>query len=110
MPRTKSNNNENKGSGKAPEFAKLETYEIKRAREVSYNGKTSVLADVTLNGVTVYGVKAVTYTDREGKERDFIGWPERKGSDDKYYKIAYCPLSNDDQQKICDAIYAKLDE
>lgn len=95
-------------------FEELCSFEILRAIEVTYNGRTSVLADVKLNGVCVYGVRAVTYTDkRDNKEKDFIGWPEREGKDKdgnkKYYKVAYMALSGEDQQKVCDAIYQKLD-
>lgn len=98
------------GGKKAPEFIKLDSFEIKRTREVSTKNGSLVFADVVINGVTVYDCKAVTYTDKnDGKDKDFLAWPERKGSDDKYYKLAYAPLSPEDSQKICDAIYAKLD-
>ena len=113
MPRTKNNTNANANTGanapKAPDFIKVQSFEVKRAREVSYNGKTSVLADVTINGVTIYGLKAITYTKPDGTESDFIGWPERQGKDGNWYKIAYAPLSNGDQEVICNAIYQKLD-
>lgn len=111
MPR--SNGGSNKGGanngGKTPEFEKLVSFEVVSAKE----GKTAngdwQLCTVKINGVTIYGCRAVTYTDKEGKSKDFLAFPERKGSDGKYYKHAYIALSQEDQQKICDAIWAKLE-
>lgn len=113
MPR-KNNTSNQENKKQEVQFEELCSFEILRAIEVTYNGRTSVLADVKLNGVCVYGVRAVTYTDkRDNKEKDFIGWPERAGKDKdgnvKYYKVAYMALSGEDQQKVCDAIYQKLD-
>lgn len=113
MPRkTATSNQETKKQ--EMQFEELLSFEILRAVEVTYKDRTSVLADVKLNGVCVYGVRAVTYIDkRDNKEKDFIGWPERAGKDKdgnaKYYKVAYMALSGEDQQKVCDAIYQKLD-
>ena len=114
MPR-KNNTSNQETKKQEMSFEELCSFEILRACEVEYNGRTSVFADVKLNGVCVYGVRAVTYTDKsDNKEKDFIGWPERAGKDKngetKYYKVAYMALSGEDQQKVCDAIYAKLDE
>ena len=109
MPRTSSKGNAG-GSGSAPEFIKLESYEVTRAKEFSKDGESWHNADVKINGVTIYGCRAVTYKDhKDGKEKDFLAFPERKGSDGNYYKYAFAPLSPADQQKICDAIWAKLD-
>ena len=108
MPRNNSSNK--KETKKELTFEKLDSFEILRAVELEYKGNKNVLADVKLNGVCIYDVRPVTYTDKaDGKEKDFISWPERKGKDDKYYKIAYMALSGEDQQKVCDAIYQKLD-
>ena len=110
MPRNNSKSNTENKSKKELTFEKLDSFEIMRAVELEYKGKKNVLADVKLNGVCIYGVRPVTYTDKaDGKEKDFLAWPERKGKDDKYYKIAYMALSGEDQQKVCDAIYQKLD-
>lgn len=108
MPR--SNGGSNKGGAKAPEFDKLVSFEVVSAKEgKSSKGNDWQLCTVKINGVTIYGCKAVTYTDKEGKSKDFLAFPERKGSDGKYYKHAYIALSPEDQQKICDAIWAKLE-
>lgn len=110
MPRSSKNNSNNAGGGKAPEFEKLVSFEVVSAKEgTSGNGNEWQLCTVKINGVTIYGCRAVTYTDKEGKSKDFLAFPERKGADGKYYKHAFIPLSQEDQQKICDAIWAKLE-
>lgn len=109
MPRAKKENGSN--TNNAPSFEKLVSFEVLRAKEFTReDGQTWHAADVKINGVTIYGCRAVTYRDREtNQEKDFLGFPERKGADGKYYKWAYVNLSAEDQQKICDAIWAKLD-
>lgn len=119
MPRAKSSagaQQENKGSAKkAPEFAKLDSYEVLDAREYSSaNGDTWHNATVRINGVTIYGCRAVTYVDNnDNKEKDFLSFPQREGKDangnKKWYHHCFIALSPEDQQKICDAIWAKLD-
>lgn len=110
MPRSSNN----AGGGKTSEFEKLVSFEILSAKEgKSAAGKEWQLCTVKINGVTIYGCRAVTYTDKEGKSKDFLAFPERQGKDkdgnDCYYKHAFIPLSQEDQQKICDAIWAKLE-
>ena len=107
MPRS---NGGSKGGAKAPEFEKLVSFEVISAKEgTTGNGNDWQICTVKINGVTIFGCRAVTYKDKEGKSKDFLAFPERKGSDGKYYKHAYIPLSQEDQQKICDAIWAKLE-
>lgn len=65
----------------------------------------NVVADIMLNGVSIYGVRVV-----EGKNGDFLSFPQRKGSDGKYYSIVYAPLSQDDQIMLLNAIERKLNE
>lgn len=60
--------------------------------------------DLTLNGVTVYGVAVRTTQSGEA----FIAWPTKKGQDNKFYKLAYAPLSQEDQDKIIQAVYDKI--
>lgn len=69
------------------------------------NGYGVPYADVTINGVTVYGC-AVRAT-QAGEA--FLAWPTKKGQDNKFYKLAYAPLTQEDQDKIIQAIYDKLD-
>lgn len=68
----------------------------------------SVCADLTINGVKIYGVRVVE-TQRDGKDVEFLSFPSRKGSDGKYYSHVYVPMSDEDQQKIIDAIWKKFE-
>lgn len=77
-------------------------FSIGRVRD---NGQGVPFADVTINGVTVYGC-AVRAT-QAGEA--FLAWPTRKGQDNKFYKLAYAPLTQEDQDKIIQVIYDKLD-
>lgn len=73
-------------------YAKIDSFSVNRVKAFEW-GTTF---DLTVNGVTIYGCRALT--SREGV--DFISFPSRKGSNDKYYNIAYVPLSGEDVQKI----------
>lgn len=81
---------------------KLESFEVRAVRMFD-NG--NVLADLVLNGITVYGVRVV-----EGKNGDFLSLPQRKGSDGKYYSIVWFPFIEEDQKAILAAIEQKLNE
>ena len=106
MPRTSDKKGSNK---KEQEFEKLEGFSVVSAREGESKRGSWILATVKINGVTIYGCRPVTYKTQEGKEADFLAFPEEKVGD-KYYKRAYIPLSAEDQQTICNAIYKALDE
>lgn len=80
----------------------VSSFAIGRVRD---NGQGVPYADVTINGVTVYGC-AVRAT-QAGEA--FLAWPTKKGQDNKFYKLAYAPLAQEDQDKIIQAIYDKLD-
>ena len=49
-------------------------------------------ANLTINGVTIYGV--TVRTTRTGE--DFLAWPSRQGSDGKWYCHARANLSDAD--------------
>lgn len=93
-------------------FEEIKSFEVASVREIKMqDGSSFISADVKINGVTIYGCKPVTYKDKEsGEEKDFLAFPERKGKDGKYYKIAYVAMKQGDSQEICNAIYNKLDE
>lgn len=78
------------------------SFDLSRVRD---NGNGVPYFDLILNGVTVYGVAVRATQSGEA----FIAWPTKKGSDGKFYKLAYAPLSQEDQDKIIQAVYDKLD-
>ena len=75
------------------------SFEIDRVSQY----KKTVFFDMTLNGIKIYGC-----TVAEGKKGDFISFPSRKGSDDKWYSIVYARLSAHDQKIILDEVEKQL--
>lgn len=47
-----------------------------------------------VNGVTIYGMQYITYTNKNGKETSFVSFPSYKGSDGKFYNNCYFPIEN----------------
>lgn len=86
----------NKGTTKkgneVPEL-KIDSFEVKKA--VCFKKSGNVLIDLTINGITIYGASIV-----EGKNGDFIGWPQRKGKDGNFYNVVYAKISTDDTKDI----------
>lgn len=82
---------------------KVESFGIRRANEYDKTG--TIFFDLDINGLTVYGC---TVAKRKTDEREFISFPSRKGADGKYYSIVYAALSQEDQDRIIDAVYDLL--
>lgn len=82
---------------------KVDSFRILRAVCVGENN--TVLFDLELNGVKLYGLKVV-----EGKNGDFVGFPSKKGKDGKYYSLFYAQLSAEDQKDIVAAVEAELNQ
>ena len=65
--------------------------EVLRAKELQSG---DIALDLKVNGVDIYGSFYVT-REVDGKETSFISLPSRKGSDGKWYKYVYFPVSDD---------------
>lgn len=76
------------------------TFEVKRVHMFDNGG---VVADLCLNEIDIYGVRVV-----EGKNGDFLSFPQRKGADGKYYSICYASLCEADTKAILSEIERKL--
>ena len=87
------------------QYVKVESFGIRRANEYDKTG--TIFFDLDINGLTVYGCTVAKRKDGNG---EFISFPSRKGSDGKYYSIVYCALSQEDQDRILDAVYDLLDK
>lgn len=96
MKKPENNNNRNN-----VEELKIDSYEVKRAITIGKN--SNVIADVCINGITIYGMRVV-----EGKNGDFLSFPQQKGKDGNYYNICYARFSDKDQTDILAAIECKL--
>ena len=101
MKARQTNNQNNQPKEKAAPIL-VSSFSIGRVRETP---NSVIFADLTLNSVTVYGVAVRAGRDGEA----FLAWPASKGQDGKWYKLAWAPLTQEDQDKIIQTIYDKLD-
>lgn len=84
----------------AKENGKMESFEILKATQ--YDWGTSF--NMILNGVTIYNCNVAE--TKEGK--NFISFPSRRGSDGKYYSYVYFRFSDEDMNKVLEAVADKL--
>lgn len=71
--------------------------EVLRAKEFDSG---AVTFDLRVNGVTIYGMWYREYTNKEGEPGTMISYPATKGKDDKYYNIAWFPISLELKEEI----------
>ena len=88
---------------KKVDYIKVDTVKVENVRVVETSKGDLVFFNLTINGVTIYSCRVVN-----GQNGDFISFPQQKGSNDKYYNLAYAPLSPDDSKTILDEIQAQL--
>lgn len=81
-------------------FIKVDSFEIVRAKDTDYG----IAFDATINGITFYGMFV-----KLGSNGDFISFPSRK-YEDKHYRHYYIPFTEEDANKIMDAVVAKANE
>lgn len=77
-------------------YTKVDSFSVDRVKSFDNGG---VVADLTINGIRIYGVNVV-----EGKDGDFLSFPQRKGKDGKYYSIVWVALSPEDSKDILSEI------
>lgn len=78
------------------------TYEVKRAK--AFEGG-SVSFDLVIDGwITIYNMRVV-----EGKNGDFISFPQRKGNDGKYYSYVWFKMDEADEKAILEKVQEVLD-
>ena len=96
----KPENKNSKADNKERNYTEVSKFEIVNVRMFQNGG---VVANMKINDIMIYGVRVV-----ESEKGDFLSFPQRKGSDGKYYHIVYVSLSPDDQKAILAAIEAAL--
>lgn len=77
MPTVK--NNEKKG-------IEITECEVLKARQFQ---NSRVGFDLKINGITIYSMIAFPYKDKQGNDAWGISFPQRKGSDGKWYNEVY---------------------
>ena len=60
--------------------------------------------DLKVNGVVIYTMIAFPYKDKQGNDAWGISFPQRKGSDNKYYNEVYFFIDEDLRKRILDMI------
>lgn len=91
-----------KGSQKKSNETKRE-YEcvVTRAKEIK---EGTVSFDMEVNGVKVYGCWYKEGINKDGKEYQIVNLPQEKGSDEKYYSIAWFPMSKEVRENIIEQL------
>ena len=83
----------NAKSEAAEEAKKIYSIAVKRAKELD-NG--TIMFDMEVNDVMIYGCSYKVLTRKDnGEEFAKVGFPSRKGSDDKYYNQVYFKIEAD---------------
>ena len=108
-----SNRNFNKRGSKAeqaPAPAPEESgiiFKVEHVRDWGRNGGISF--SLRIEGgpllVEIYGCRLVN-----GREGEFVSFPQRKGKDGKWYKHAYVQLTDDQTDEIVSAVYDALED
>lgn len=90
----------------APKPRPVYDYDIKVLRVL--DGKYGVLVDLQLNNVTIYGCRLLETKDGQ----PFIGFPQRQDrkDKDKYWSIAYAPLTDEQVAEILKQTGAIMDQ
>lgn len=70
-----------------------------RAKKLEYEGKESIVFDMQIGSITIYNNRLIT-----GDNGTFVGFPSRKGKNNKYYAYAYTKLSQEEIESIVDQI------
>ena len=96
------NNNDKPQKPETPTL-KVADFMVRRARAID-NG--IVMADLEINGITIYGMKVLA-NKKTGEA--FLAFPQQKGKDGKYYSIVYAKLSDTDQEEMIRSLYNWLD-
>ena len=98
-----------RGKGSKPKTSKRERpqydYKIKVTRVL--DGKYGILFDMEINHVTIYGCRLCE--TKAGVP--FVGFPQQrdKRDPDKWWSIAYAPLTDDQTDEICKQISEYLE-
>ena len=88
------------------------TIEVLRAKDFTKDdakeNECSIVFDMKVNGVTIYGCWYRTGSDKKGVDYEMVSFPSQKGKDGKYYNYAYVQLQQSDIDLIAKAIDSML--
>ena len=93
-------NTESKAKSNKVEELIIDSFSVNRVHQFDNGGVTF---DMTVNGISIYGCRVV-----ETKDGDFIGLPQRKGNDGKWYSIVWAKFSETDTMYILAEVEKQL--
>lgn len=113
MARTTSNNSNRNFNNRrkaerapAPEESGV-IFKVEHVRDWGRNGGISF--SLRIEGgpllVEIYGCRIIN-----GRDGEFVAFPQRKGGDGRYYKRAYVELTDDQTDEIISAVYDALED
>lgn len=82
-------------------------FKVEHVRDWGRNGgiSFSLRIEGTPVLVEIYGCRLVN-----GRDGEFVSFPQRKGKDGRYYKHAYVQLTDDQTDEIVSAVYDALED
>lgn len=89
---------------KEREYVEVRSFAVSNARVVTFNDRDNVFFTLNLNGVFINNCKVV-----EGKNGDFVAYPQYKGSNGQWYNTVFAPLAEEDSKKIIEAVQEAID-
>ena len=88
------------------------TIEVLRAKDFTKDdakeNECSIVFDMKVNGVTIYGCWYRTGSDKKGEDYEMVSFPSQKGKDGKYYNHAWVKLQQSDIDNISKQIESLL--
>lgn len=95
----------------AEEVKELVKYDVKVLKVSARKGKPDCYRfNANVNGIIIYGMDYVTYTDKSGKTRCFIAFPQYKSStgEEKYYNHCYFPINAPEYKDVFEEVEQQI--
>lgn len=109
MARQATSNNSNKRGREqvAPPTDLGIMFKVEHVRDWGRNGGISFSLRIEYGPmlVEIYGCRIIN-----GRDGEFVAFPQRKGKDGRYYKHAYVRLTDDQTDEIVSAVYDALED
>lgn len=98
----RANSNRKSSNREERQYLEVDSWDVERARST----RGGVYFSLKLNGVTINNCRIA----RSHDDREFIGFPQYKGSDGNYYSCCYAPIDDDLQREIIKIVYQDISE
>lgn len=97
-----------KTEGKKQELKFFDGVKLGRVHDF---GNGTIAFDATFdNMVTVYGMKYIEGTKKDGEEYSFVSFPQIKGKDGNYYNRCYLVITDELKESIIEQLTAVLND